>query len=225
MSAGAPAFPAVLERRGRFVVALPLFARAGPGGSSGQLSVSLARSGAAPGDLVLVSIRSSRRGGRAEIVRRLGRPDIARDVIEALMIDRGLPRRFDPAVEREAREAAGGAAERRDLRGLATFTIDPSSARDFDDAISAERTPEGTVRVHVHIADVAAHSCAPGSSLDREAPAGDQRVRAGRRRADAAARRSRTTPARSCPARTAWPSPSSSSCTAPVSSRAASSAR
>jgi ribonuclease R len=168
LSAGAPAFPAVLERRGRFVVALPLFARAGPGGSSGQLSVSLARSGAAPGDLVLVSIRSSRRGGRAEIVRRLGRPDIARDVIEALMIDRGLPRRFDPAVEREAREAAGGAAERRDLRGLATFTIDPSSARDFDDAISAERTPEGTVRVHVHIADVAAF-VAPGSLLDREA--------------------------------------------------------
>jgi ribonuclease R len=168
LTGAAPAFPAVLERRGRFVVASPLFARAGPGGSSGQLSVSLARSGAVPGDLVLVSIRSSRRGGRAEIVRRLGRPDIARDVIEALMIDRGLARRFDPVVEREAREAGGGLAERRDLRALATFTIDPASARDFDDAISAERTPGGTVRVHVHIADVAAY-VAPGSALDREA--------------------------------------------------------
>jgi ribonuclease R len=168
LSAGAPAFPAVLERRGRFLVALPLFARAGPGGSTGQLTVSLARSGAAPGDLVLVSLRPSRRGGRAEIVRRLGRPDIARDVIEALMIDRGLARRFDSAVEREAREAGGGGKERRDLRALATFTIDPASARDFDDAISAERTADGTIRVHVHIADVAAF-VAPGSLVDREA--------------------------------------------------------
>jgi ribonuclease R len=168
LSTRAPAFPAVLERRGRFLVAVPLFARAGPGGSSGQLTVSLARSGAAPGDLVLVSIRPSRRGGRAEIVRRLGRPDIARDVIEALMLDRGLARRFDPAVEREARDAAGGVAERRDLRTLATFTIDPASARDFDDAISAERTPGGTIRVHVHIADVAAF-VRPGSLVDREA--------------------------------------------------------
>jgi ribonuclease R len=158
----------VLERRGRFLVAVPLFARAGPGGSAGQLAVSLARSGAAAGDLVLVSIRPSRRGGRAEIVRRLGRPDIARDVIEALMIDRGLARRFDSAVEREAGDASGGVAERRDLRELPTFTIDPASARDFDDAISAERTTGGTIRVHVHIADVAAF-VAPGSLVDREA--------------------------------------------------------
>jgi ribonuclease R len=158
----------VLERRGRFLVALPLFARAGPGASASQLTVSLARSGAAPGDLVLVSIRPSRRGGRAEIVRRLGRPDIARDVIEALMLDRGLARGFEPAVEREAREASGAVAQRRDLREVATFTIDPASARDFDDAISAERTTGGTIRVHVHIADVAAF-VTPGSLVDREA--------------------------------------------------------
>jgi ribonuclease R len=163
---GGHAFPAVLERRGRFVVARALFAR--PGGAGGQLSVSPARSGARPGELVLVAVRPTRHGGRAEIVRRLGRPDVARDVIEALMIDRGLARRFDAAVELEAREQVPAAVARRDLRELATFTIDPVSARDYDDAISAEHTAEGTVRVWVHIADVAAH-VAPGSLTDREA--------------------------------------------------------
>jgi ribonuclease R len=167
LSRGAPEFPAVLERRGRFTVARELFARPSP--SSGQLTVSPERPGSRPGDLVLISIRPTRHGGRAEIVRRLGRPDVARDVIEALMIDRGLARRFDPAVEREAREADGGAdAGRRDLRTLPTFTIDPRSARDFDDAISAERIADGTIRVWVHIADVSAYVSA-GSLVDREA--------------------------------------------------------
>ena len=57
---------------------------------------------------------------------------------------------------------------RRDLRELPTFTIDPPTARDFDDAISAERLDGGAIRVWVHIADVAAH-VRPGSHVDREA--------------------------------------------------------
>ena len=69
----------------------------------------------------------------------------AKEAIEQLMRDRGLARRFEQGVERAARAArerprvAVGAAARRDLRELATFTIDPITARDFDDAISAER--------------------------------------------------------------------------------------
>jgi ribonuclease R len=167
LSRPTPAFPAVLARRGRFTVATELFAPAG--GSRGQLSVNPARSGSRPGDLVLVAITPTRRGGRAEIVRRIGRPDVARDVIEALMLDRGLARRFDPAIERAAQHAvAGDEVARRDLRALPTFTIDPVGARDFDDAISAERTSQGTIRVWVHIADVCAY-VPPGSPLDREA--------------------------------------------------------
>jgi ribonuclease R len=161
-----PVFPAVLERRGRFTVARELFPR---GARASQLAVSPGSSGARVGDLVALRLRATRRGARAEIVRRLGRPDVARDVIEALMLDRGLARSFAAAVEREAREASGATAgARRDLRELPTFTIDPLQARDFDDAISAERTAEGTIRVWVHIADVCAH-VAPGSLLDREA--------------------------------------------------------
>jgi ribonuclease R len=90
------------------------------------------------------------------------------------MIDRGLRRSFDPAVEHEAREAAASGIgdadlrDRRDLRSLPTFTIDPATARDFDDAISAERLGDGAWRVWVHIADVSAY--VPARSLvDREA--------------------------------------------------------
>ena len=104
------------------------------------------------------------------IASRLGRPEIARDVIEAFMIDRGLKRSFSPAVEREAANAAPDSDHhpRRDLRSLPTFTIDPVSARDFDDAISAAPAEDAGWRVWVHIADVAAHVPA-GSPLDREA--------------------------------------------------------
>ena len=86
------------------------------------------------------------------------------------MLHRGLRRRFDPLVDREAREAAERVPEvpRRDLRELPTFTIDPPTARDFDDAVSAERLDGGAIRVWVHIADVAAH-VRPGSHVDREA--------------------------------------------------------
>ncbi len=157
----------VLSKRGRFLVAEPFF-ESGP-----RLVVS--RDGrAAVGDLVTVRARPHRdgRGGRAVIEARLGRPDVARDVIEALMIDRGLRRSFAPAVEREADAAAGAvdssSTPRRDLRSLPTFTIDPASARDFDDAISATKLEQGSWRVWVHIADVSAH-VSPGSLIDREA--------------------------------------------------------
>ncbi len=165
MSAG---FPAVLERRGRFTVARELFGRSSGGGG---LAVDLRRGDARVGDLVLVRVRQTRRGGRAEVVRRIGHPDVAADVIEALLLDRGLARGFDAAVERAARQAqpsAEAAAARRDLRALTTITIDPSSARDFDDAISAERLGEGSWRVWIHIADVCAYVGA-GSLVDREA--------------------------------------------------------
>jgi ribonuclease R len=168
---------ALLVRQGKFLVAEPFF---GPGP---RLVVSRDKR-AGVGDLVVLSDTgqgNGRRGGsrRPTVARRLGRPEIARDVIRALMLDRGLPGAFDPAVEREARlsaadgasDASGGAlpgGQRRDLRDLATFTIDPATARDFDDAVSAEALADGSWRVWVHIADVAAY-VTPRSLVDREA--------------------------------------------------------
>jgi ribonuclease R len=164
---------AVIERRGKFLVAEPFFER-GPRlvvGRGGRAGV---------GDLVVVgpgagrvARRDGRGSSRVEIKRRIGRPDVAADVIEALMIDRGLRRSFDPAVEHEARDVAsavdaGSESARRDLRDLPTFTIDPAGARDFDDAISAEEIASGSWRVWVHIADVSAY-VRPRSLVDREA--------------------------------------------------------
>jgi ribonuclease R len=134
------------------------------------------------GELVLVQLGGGGRGGdgKARVVRRIGRPDVARDAIEALMLDRGLARGFDPetskAAERAREEGRAAAVReveegrRRDLRGLATLTIDPASAQDYDDAISAQRLDgeEDIVRVWVHIADVSAY-VREGSVVDREA--------------------------------------------------------
>lgn len=188
------ALVAVLQRRGRFWVAEPLFPRSAAVGEAhgrgpsrrltlGSNRLAPPRKGSASeGQLVLVQAPGVGRrgredrgrggpGGRATIQRVIGRPDIARDVIEAAMLDRGLAREFASAVEREATELARAPAKegaRRDLRRLATLTIDPMSARDFDDAISAERLSDGGVRIWVHIADVSAF-VAEGSLLDREA--------------------------------------------------------
>jgi ribonuclease R len=187
---------AVVEKRGKFWAAEPHFPPPrsdgdGPRSRGGARRLVLAsnRVADAPGqtaragDLVVVRMQGRGSGARARIVRVLGRPDVARDAIEGLMIDRGLARAFDAQVEREARQARDrslqsaraevAAGRRRDLRELPTFTIDPITAKDFDDAISAE--PLGSsdaarpgVRVWVHIADVSAH-VPEGSLVDRQA--------------------------------------------------------
>jgi ribonuclease R len=59
-------------------------------------------------------------------------------------------------------------AGRTDLTQLLTITIDPVDARDFDDAISLEKTAQGHWRLGVHIADVS-HFVQPRTALDREA--------------------------------------------------------
>ena len=150
---------AVLEKKGRFLVAEPIF---GPGPRT-----AVERGGANAGDLVLVG--GGKRGAR--VLRRLGRPDRARDVVEGLMIDRGLRRSYSRAATAEAEASLHEpyAAEARvDLRDLPTFTIDPDDARDFDDAVSARREHDGRTRVWIHIADVTAYM-RPGGRLEREA--------------------------------------------------------
>jgi ribonuclease R len=112
-------------------------------------------------------MRGRGRGSR----RRGAEPKNARDAVEALLVGELGRRGFRPPLENEARRAAETAearsSRRRDLTALDTFTVDPASARDFDDAVSAQREGDG-VRVWIHIADVAAH-VPPGSPLDREA--------------------------------------------------------
>jgi ribonuclease R len=78
----------------------------------------------------------------------LGRADDIEAVLEGLLVERGLREPFEPYGPPEP--SLDG---RVDLRDLLTFTIDPETAKDFDDAISARREGNG-VRVWVHIADV-----------------------------------------------------------------------
>ncbi len=57
---------------------------------------------------------------------------------------------------------------RRDLAELTCFTIDPDTAKDFDDALSLTKDEKGHFHLGVHIADVA-HYVKPNSALDQEA--------------------------------------------------------
>jgi ribonuclease R len=151
----------VVARRGRFAVARPLF-EPGP-----QIPLTKGSAKVDAGQIALAEI--DRRGAR--ILRWLGSPERARDVVEALLVDGGRNRGFRDRVQSEAADAAASAAghpaERRDLTDLDTFTVDPATARDFDDAVSAGPEGDGT-RLWIHIADVAAH-VRPGTALDAEA--------------------------------------------------------
>lgn len=85
----------------------------------------------------------------------------------------GLRPEFPPAVAAEAdgfarTVVAADRVGREDFRAIPTITIDPDDAKDFDDALSVERLPNGNVRVGIHIADVSAY-VKPGSPLDVEA--------------------------------------------------------
>ncbi len=94
----------------------------------------------------------------------LGRAAAIEVVLEGLLVERGARTGFEPYAAPEA-----GSEGRADLRDLVTFTIDPETAKDFDDAISIRREAGG-VRVWVHITDVAWFVPA-GSPLDGGAAA------------------------------------------------------
>ncbi len=84
-----------------------------------------------------------------------------------------LPQEFPEDVIAEAHVRAEEFEEqvppgREDLTGRTVITIDPKDARDFDDAISLERTGPDHWLLGVHIADVS-HFVRPGTALDREA--------------------------------------------------------
>jgi ribonuclease R len=110
---------------------------------------------------------------RARITDRLGDPSAPRAVSLIAIHEHGIPDAFPDAVIAEADAAKpAGLKGREDLRDLPLITIDPSDARDHDDACYAHpdtdpKNPGGHV-IWVAIADVA-HYVHPGSTLDREA--------------------------------------------------------
>jgi ribonuclease R len=156
--------PAVLVRRGKYSVADPLFVEE----RRPVLVARKLRRGAEAGDIVLVSAREKNRSLRGEVTRVIGPSSDPRNVYEALFASIGTSRRFPRKVEEEAEAVAGrDPGERQDLRRLPTVTIDGADAKDFDDAISIERTGSG-YRLWVHIADVT-YYVEPGGALDGQA--------------------------------------------------------
>ena len=84
-----------------------------------------------------------------------------------------LTERFPYLVLSESRELPSEVGPedielRKDLRGLAAFTVDPPDAEDFDDALSVKALPGGDFEVGVHISDVSSY-VREGSEIDMEA--------------------------------------------------------
>ncbi|RZK73702.1 MAG: ribonuclease R, partial [Pedobacter sp.] len=93
--------------------------------------------------------------------------------MNAILAQYGFPLEFPKEVEKEADAIPEEISEkdmdgRKDFRDTVTFTIDPADAKDFDDAISFKKLPNGNYEVGVHIADVS-HYVTPNSNLDKEA--------------------------------------------------------
>jgi ribonuclease R len=95
-------------------------------------------------------------------VRDLGRASDIETVLEGLLIHTGARTEFEPYDAPKP-----DLADRVDLRDQLAFTIDPETAKDFDDAIAVQEE-EGGIRAWVHIADVSAY-LPPGVPLDRGA--------------------------------------------------------
>jgi ribonuclease R len=132
--------------------------------------------GAENGDKVLAKMsdwpdhRDSPYGSILEV---LGKPGEHNVEMHAILAEFGLPLDFPEEVEEAAEKldktiSEKEIAKRRDFRGITTFTIDPDTAKDFDDALSVEYLENGNIRVGVHIADVS-HYVRPNDIIDQEA--------------------------------------------------------
>ena len=128
-----------------------------------------------PGQLVsveLVTCGEEKKAPRGKIVEVLGYPDEPHVDMEAVIRKYGLSAEFPASVLRELETlpqnpSPGELARRENWTDRTVITIDPASARDFDDAISITATPSGWT-LAVHIADVS-HFVRPGGALDGEA--------------------------------------------------------
>lgn len=108
-----------------------------------------------------------------EVVEVLGAPGNNEVEMHAILAEFDLPYHFPEDVSRVADKIsdkipAEEYKKRRDFREVATLTIDPKDAKDFDDALSFRRLDNGNIEVGVHIADVT-HYVFPGSVIDNEA--------------------------------------------------------
>ena len=131
---------------------------------------------AEPNDMVVVQITrwpTATRGPVGRIVEVLGNIDEPGVDTQIIIRKHNIPDTHSEESVEDARRL-GSAVKPSDIRGRTDFrptttvTIDGEHARDFDDAITLEKLPNGNYWLGVHIADVS-HYVAEGSALDEEA--------------------------------------------------------
>ena len=93
--------------------------------------------------------------------------------MQSILFSNGFDPEFSEEVLSEAEAMKGAITDaeirkRRDFRDVVTFTIDPLTAKDFDDAVSYQVLENGSIEIGVHIADVT-HYLQEGTALDKEA--------------------------------------------------------
>jgi ribonuclease R len=132
--------------------------------------------GASPGEMVIVELTrwpTSTRGAIGRVAEVLGDIDAPGVDTEIIIRKYGIPDAHSAEAIAEAVHLGSEVSERdvrgrTDFRSLPTVTIDGEHARDFDDAITIEKLPNGHYWLGVHIADVS-HYVQEGSALDRDA--------------------------------------------------------
>ncbi len=133
--------------------------------------------GAQDNDRVVVRIREwekdSKKRPVGEVVNVLNSEDMNDVAMKEILLENGFPLQFpDEVLEETARIpeiiSDSDIKDRRDFRGILTFTIDPVDAKDFDDALSIRVLKNGNYEIGVHIADVS-HYVKPETALDKEA--------------------------------------------------------
>lgn len=140
--------------------------------------------GGVVGDKVIVALtdwHDQSKSPLGEVVKVLGKPGDNDAEMLAYALERGFSDEHAKEVNEEAEEIKrrgitdGDKMHRRDFRDVATFTIDPIDAKDFDDALSFKKLDNGHYEVGIHIADVS-YYVRPGSALDTEAVARETSV-------------------------------------------------
>lgn len=143
-----------------------------------------ARDGAEIGDKVIIALtdwHDPKKSPVGAVTKVLGKPGDNDAEMLAYALERGFSDEHAKEVNEEADAIKGrGIREedkqnRRDFRQVATFTIDPADAKDFDDAISFQKLDNGHYEVGVHIADVS-YYVRDGMALDQEAIARETSV-------------------------------------------------
>jgi ribonuclease R len=131
--------------------------------------------GAKDGDKVIARLTGweKNRKPTGEVVQVMDASNMGDLAMKEIIMENGFPLNFSDDVIEESERLPdtlpeAEIANRKDVRGILTFTIDPADAKDFDDAISFRVLKNGNYEIGVHIADVS-YYVEPGTELDNEA--------------------------------------------------------